>query len=368
MSLFDETYLLQQYQEAAEDLGNNKLWAYTCSGPIYPYPTFHIDDGILGMRVCGWMEKAYDVTGYLYYEVNKYTVSPEKTEDNYVDVYATSARYDEVNGDGYLLYPGKYYGSDKPFASLRLTAYRDGMDDYDMLCVYEELLEAYAKEHQITDFDFDAYVADLYDTLFDGVVAKNDDKLIYAARNELAQRILALQKEGKLILDPEEAAKKTVTDFAGDVSGVKLSENSTIAAGADGMAQVTIKSVAQEADGSIGSKTKLYRPYISVPVTEFTGTKAIYFTYENVGDTDITMQISLVTESGEKILADTSYCGSGKTRKVRVSALDALEVDLSKVSEIRLSFDNVSTDEEGTYTLLPDKTLKLSDVTLELEE
>lgn len=365
VSLFNETSILQQYQEAAEELGGGKLWAYTCSGPIYPYPTFHIDDSILGMRVCGWMEKSYDVTGYLYYSVDKYTYSPERTEDNYVDVYETAARYDEVNGDGYLLYPGKYYGSDKPFASVRLASYRDGMDDYDMLCVYEGLLKEYAAKNNIVDFDFDDYVADLYDSLFKGAVAESDDALIFQARKELANRILTLKNNGEPVANEKEQI--VLTDFASDIKDVKVSGDSTLTSDAKGTVQVTMKAESKDKGDEIGSKTKLFRPYLSLAVSDFASADTLYFTYENTGEEDISMQITLVTESGEKEIVGTSFCGAGKTRDVRVHFYDDMEIELSKVSEIRLTFDNVGTDENGKTTLLPDKMFNLSDFRIDVK-
>ncbi len=365
MSLFNETATMQQYQEAAEELGGGKLWAYTCSGPIYPYPTFHIDDSILGMRVCGWMEKAYDITGYLYYSVNKYTYSPERTEDNYVDVYETPARYDEVNGDGYLFYPGRYYGSEKPFASVRLASYRDGMDDYDMLCVYENLLKEYAENKGIKDFNFNDYVADLYDGLFKGAVAENDDALVYQAREELAKRILTLKNSGEPLVN--ELQQIVLTDFANDITDVKVSDNSTLTSGADGTVQVTIRTEGKDKEDEIGSKTKLFRPYVSVAVDEFASADTLYFTYENTGAEDITMQITVVTKSGEKEIVGTSFCGTGKTRDVRVHFYDDMEIKLSEVSEIRITFDNVGTDESGKTTLLPDRKFNLSDFRLDVK-
>lgn len=344
ISVFEDTATLQQYQESAEDLGNGKLWGYTCYGPLDPYPTFHLDDSARDMRVCGWMEKAYGINGYLYYEVNKYTVAPEQTEDNYVDVYGTAARYEEANGDGFLLYPGKYYGSNRPFASIRLTSYRESMDDYDMLCVYESLLKKYAEKNGIKDFKFNDYVADIYDTLFDGMVAKKDDALVYAARRELASRILQLKEEGTLVVDPNAKEKVNLTQFA------------------SGSTKVTIQSECKDAKGEIGSKTKLYRPYYSVKVDEFERADTLYFTYTNKCDIPLSMQITLMTAEGEKVIADTSYCGVGKSKDMRIHFSENLDIDMANVTEIRLTFDNISTDDEGKVTLLPDRAFTLSDM------
>ncbi len=346
ISLYNDTAVLNRYQDAAEENSFGDLWAYTCSGPVDPYPTFHIDDGTLDMRVCGWMEKAYGVTGYLYYKINNYAMLTTQPSDDYIDLYATPARYYEVNGDGFLFYPGKYYGSDEPFGTVRMAAYRDGMDDYDMLCVYENLLKEYAQKNGIADFDFNAYVDDLYNTMFSGMVAKQDPALLYGAREELASRILTLKNEGKLAYDPAAAAKEAITAFAG------------------GKTAVTIRSEYKDKDQQIGAKTKMFRPAYSTKVTSMDGAKTLQFSYTNTGSEDITMQITLVNAQMEKVAVGTSYCGAGKTRDVKVFLQEDMQIRLSDVKEIRLTFDNVATNAEGDVTLLPDKHFTVSDFTI----
>lgn len=342
LSLYNNTAVLNQYQDAANDNSNGDLWAYTCSGPINPYPTFHIDDGTLDMRVCGWMEKAHGITGYLYYKINNYAYLTNAPSDEYIDLYGTPARYYDVNGDGFLLYPGKYYGSDEPFGTIRLAAYRDGMDEYDMLCVYESLLQEYAQKQGITDFDFNAYVDDLYSTLFTGVVAKQNNEGLYAARNELAQRILTLKNQGTLRYDPANVETVQISSFP------------------EGQEAVVIHSEYKDKDEEVGSKTKMFRPSYSVKVSSMDQAKTLSFTYENTGTEDITMQIVLVTKDMEKVTVDTSYCGVGKTRQVKVFLSD-VEIDLADVTEIRLTFDNVQTNDAGQVVLLPDKAFTIHD-------
>ena len=45
----------------------------------------------------------------------------------------------EIYGDGSLVYPGSYVGVEGPVASLRLECVRNGMEDYDLLLIAEEL-------------------------------------------------------------------------------------------------------------------------------------------------------------------------------------------------------------------------------------
>ncbi len=343
ISLFNDTAMLNQYQDAAMENSYGDLWAYTCSGPINPYPTFHIDDGTLDMRVCGWMEKAHDVTGYLYYKINNYALIQDVVENDYINLYETPARYYEVNGDGFLFYPGKYYDSAEPFGTVRMAAYRDGMDDYDMLSVYEKLLEEYAKKNNIADFDFSDYVDDLYSSLFSGVVAYQDDELVYAARKELANRILTLKNEGKLVFDPSTVESVKVTDFAG------------------GEESVVLKAEYKDKGEEVGAKTKMYRPFYSAKVDSLKDAQTLSFSYTNTGAEPLNMQIVLLTDTMEKVTVDTSYCGVGKTRDVKIFLKDDMEIKLKDVTEIRLTFDNVITTDDGQVQLAPDKAFAVKD-------
>ena len=199
LSQYNDAIQAAKYAEQSNDHGKG-LWTYTCSGPLYPYPSFHTDDYALGIRVTGWMEKKYNINGFLYWSVARY-----KDGNSYVDPYATAARLSgTANGDGYLLYPGRKYGSDEPFASIRLVEQRNSAEDYNMLSVYEQLIDEYAEHYGVADeIVFEDYVNDLYDGLFNGSVYNTDDALIFAAREELAKRILALKNEDKLLVNTE---------------------------------------------------------------------------------------------------------------------------------------------------------------------
>ncbi len=341
LSVYQDTGILNRYQEAAAHRSAGKLWLYTCCGPVDPYPTFHIDDGTLDKRVCGWMMKAYDISGYLYYKVNNYAYLTSAPEDAYIDVYATPARYYDVNGDGFLLYPGRYYESDKPFGTVRLAAYRDGMDEYDMLCIYEDLLTQYAQEQGISDFDFSLYVEDLYRNLFDNMVSTQDAAALYAAREALAQRILALKKENRLIADPADRETVNLTRFD------------------KGEQALEIKAQYRDKGEQIGTKTKMFLPSYTVDVSGLEGGKVLSFSYENTGNADIAMQIVLVTQSG-KVTLDTSFCGAGNTRQVRIP----LPYDLEGITQIQLVFDNVQVTPDGQTALYPDRSFTVSDFTV----
>ncbi|MCQ2448593.1 MAG: DUF4091 domain-containing protein [Clostridia bacterium] len=410
VSLLNDNATAKKYDHAAKLRANDQLWIYSCSSPNYPYSTFHIDDTTLKMRVNGWMNMAYGIDGYLYYEVNKYTNMHDENPNEYVNVYEDASRYSKTNGDGYLLYPGKYYGSEMPFASLRLISYRDGMDDYDMLCVYERLLRQKAAEYGIKNIDFKAQVEDLYNQLFSGVVAFEDDAKLYEVRRELAQRILDLKNNDGMIVLPDRtsgvlklniyAASPSLTvdgkTLGGTAAGkgyaysyiadnktsvlkikigenthnyavnkyqvvkaasARLSEGSTSAAVTDGT-QFTIKPVNAEED-----MIALVRPFLKYTVTE--PISHIRFNYKNSGSNDIDLSIRLVSAAG-KIDVLTDYCAVGETSEISAS-LNAADVDWSTVTALEISFDNVVLQGDTTVPA-PDKTLTISNLWFDLAE
>ena len=352
-SLFGDTATLQRYRDAAENNSYGELWGYTCMEPTYPYGTFHIDDSALGMRLTGFMSKAMGVNGYLYYAVNmatQFRLSPEV----YTDVYDNPLRYEDVPGDGYLLYPGKYYGSKEPFASVRLVSFRDAMDDYDMLCVYEREVEKYAEKNGLT-IDFNEFVNDLYADLFDGAVYYRNDSYVYEARRELARRILSLKNDGKLI---ESEGEKT---FFGEKE-VSVAEGSAFTA-KDGVIEATIKAVYRDNGTYIGSKTRTFRPSVTFGSEILKNAKSFSFEYENTGDTVIEATVELELANGGIYSLITNYCPINGTRKVSVALserlLSSLGVNAADISAIRISFDNVSYGKNGEVSLMADRKLAI---------
>lgn len=418
LNLFGDDAVLQQYQEAAEENNNGDLWAYTCVGPTNPNPTFHIDDYNLGTRVTGWMAKKFGINGYLYWSVNMYqAINEDEWRD--IDVYETAERASYCGGDGFLMYPGAYYGSEYPFASIRLAAWRDAMDDYDMLCVYENLLKEKAAAYGIT-IDFNDYVNDLYDSLFAGTNYYIDDALVAAARMELAERILALQGEDGIIVHPEKGkvsiyssqsslkidgeqtngiasgngyihtvtntgttaktvsvvsdngtytfgvnAAGVIASFENDSGNGTVTESSTIAY-EGGKAHILIKSVYRSDDETLDGATIRFSPYVQFGINGgISGASAICFTIENTGEENIEFTLQLVSSSGSAIQAGTGYVKAGGTRVFRIDLDSRTFTDdvLSKIVNLRLAFQNVN---DEVTALEPDKEFSISDIWYEI--
>ena len=186
-------------KEANAERGG-ETWFYTCMYPVYPQPSHHMDDYLIGARIMRWMQKDYGFDGYLHWSFGAYHYEQSGQEVN-IDPYTQSSRFPNTQGDGFMFYPGKKYGVDTFLPSLRLTAFRDGQEDYDMLCVLDEAMRRKEKFYGVQEnsFSSDIYVADLYKKLFTGVVYEPDDKSFYEVRKALFDAVLQQSSESNFM-------------------------------------------------------------------------------------------------------------------------------------------------------------------------
>lgn len=212
ISQLENSEYYARYDYNRDDNANGELWTYSCVGPKSPYPTFHLGDYNLGSRTTGWTMKRRNVTGYLYYAVNIFTELNNAANGEFVDPYTSPTRNADCPGDGFLVYPGGKYGSTSPFPSNRLLVFRDGMDDYDLLSVYERELKKAESTYGV-EFDFDALMNEVYDKVITNALYVNDDEAVLLARQEIANRILALQSDDQLVVNSYLSGDKVVTDI-----------------------------------------------------------------------------------------------------------------------------------------------------------
>lgn len=191
---------INSYREKNKNHGG-ELWYYTCIQPLYPYPSHHIDDYLVGSRIMRWMEKAYDMQGYLYWSLHFYFNSGSSAGVQYADPYKTAVRFggfsSSVNGDGFMLYPGRFYGQETPFGSLRLTTYRDSQEDLNILYALDNQLRENEKFYGAdkNTFDTNDLMADIYDSIFTETIYNPDDAAFYSAREKLIAVIENVKKD-----------------------------------------------------------------------------------------------------------------------------------------------------------------------------
>lgn len=121
-------WLSERMADVTKEKG--ELWWYVCIYPtIKKYCNLMIDYTGLQNRVLFWQQKQYNATGFLYWACTYWNKDPWSSRD--------------FNRDGSLLaYGREELGYTGPCSTLRFEAVRDGLDDYDMLCMCEKLCGA----------------------------------------------------------------------------------------------------------------------------------------------------------------------------------------------------------------------------------
>jgi len=113
----------QQVQRAGAE-----LWFYTCCHPTGRYPNRFLDQSLLKVRVLHWLNYLYDLQGYLHWGLNQFGTDQPYTQEGISKNLPL--------GDRAIAYPGK----NGLVGSLRFSAQRDGIEDFEYLWVLEKEL------------------------------------------------------------------------------------------------------------------------------------------------------------------------------------------------------------------------------------
>lgn len=194
------------------DGDGEELWWYGCIGPSYPYPSYHIDDNLLSSRVLSWMQYDYNIDGNLYFMANMFFGDAGRYDMYPIDEWTLANRNlggGNVNGDGYLLYPGLRYGIEGPIGTVRLEAIRDGLEEYEYLRYLDGVLEGLASYYNTSDMNVSGLLRGILDTMYSGVLSTDDDEVFLSARRLTAETVLLAQSDkiavGKTVKDARTA-------------------------------------------------------------------------------------------------------------------------------------------------------------------
>ena len=161
-------------QNSTDRQGGEEAWWYGCSTPYPPFPTYHIDDELIGSRILSWMQFDYGSDGTLYFAVN-YSSSQ-------MDLWENAVGINGAIGDGSLLYPAKKFTLMQPVSTLRLESIREGQEDYEYLWMIEQAILQYNAENG-TDYDPETLMAPLYEELYTGMqVVRGEPELFLQKR------------------------------------------------------------------------------------------------------------------------------------------------------------------------------------------
>lgn len=307
-------------EEENRNYGENaEKWWYTCISPRVPYPTYHIEDTLLSARVMSWMQAEYDVVGNLYWATNIYANYTGERYENIEDFYSGNAcRYSQVNGDGYLFYPGKVYGIDGPVGSLRLEAIRDGIEEYEILYALKNEYATLSDEIDGTlgsPFDAKSVIGSITTYLYSGTQVATNGQTFDRARRTLLNLALLSQS----------GARFTITDFENDNFGkvnVSVYVNDGYELKLDGQ---TLENGIKTANGKVYSLSILLNENENVMRLEVKNVSSgeSYLFTENIGGKVIVVAADGLTDA---------FASNSAT--VSASLVDFSSVDASKTGKV----------------------------------
>jgi len=103
-------------------------WLYHCCSPYPPYPNRHLDERLSDSRLYPWLCYLLNADGYLYWAANMYRgADPYKTSVGPLPNGSQDPGHPP--GDNWMFYPGP----NGLRGSMRMEAFRDGMQDHTLL-------------------------------------------------------------------------------------------------------------------------------------------------------------------------------------------------------------------------------------------
>jgi hypothetical protein len=119
-----------EHYKKRQDSGD-ELWFYTAVNPQGEYANRFIEQRLIKTRLLHWINFRYGFTGYIRWGYNNWL-----TDDPFKKMTIerkSNSKYLPA-GDAWIVYPGK----NGPIDSIRHEAMRDGIADYELLCMLNE--------------------------------------------------------------------------------------------------------------------------------------------------------------------------------------------------------------------------------------
>lgn len=179
-------------QASTERLGGEEAWWYGCNNPPAPFPTYHLDDDLIGSRVLSWMQYEYHCDGNLYWCINC----------NQEGCWEAASNIGGAVCEGNLTYPSVKFKTKGPLSTLRLESIREGQEDYEYFWMIEQAILAY-NEKNGTTYNPDDLMAHLYDGLYDGMVPVRGNSELF-----LQRRLAVLELLQEITRNPEDAISR----------------------------------------------------------------------------------------------------------------------------------------------------------------
>jgi hypothetical protein len=198
---FTSTSAIEQYAQLQAE--GHFLESYGAAS-FWPVSAHLIDDYMITTRDVFWSKFDYGLKGDLYWNMNAYCNYGTVLTIGYgrsADLYSQASRDGVTAGDGYLLYPGRVYGSAKPFPSLRLTAKRDGIDDYTYLDLLEKEYTRLAAVYGLGTDKIKSVLAEINSQIYGIGISKLNFSGLNRVRRTIATLIELAQSDAGLFIE-----------------------------------------------------------------------------------------------------------------------------------------------------------------------
>ena len=170
-----------------------EVWFYTCCFPRGRYPNRFLDQPLVKARALHWIGYLYGLDGYLHWGFNWFAAK--------ADPYSESGRdpWSLPPGDSQVAYPGKtgFVGS------LRLSAMRDGLQDFEYLWLLESRMRGIQQEmgSEATWLDPRQRPTELCRRVVQSFYEHTrDPQVLLSARRAVADEIESLSAEPRLLV------------------------------------------------------------------------------------------------------------------------------------------------------------------------
>ena len=225
-----------------------ELWFYVCNANLPPYAGYDIDTSIgFEPRMVKWGAFYEGATGFLYWRVNYWV------QDDPWNVLLNIEQFGETfsrNGDGFIFYPGDHNGEaggkgspawlsiDGPIVSYRMKQIRDGLEDWELFIMADDLGAGDYVRSQIgrvyTRFGDFAWEDCASEGLFcpERPPWSLDGDMLIDARNNVALKIQYLLHP-ETYADPETAPDGDDDTAAEDEAAEGMEETTKTGAGSD---------------------------------------------------------------------------------------------------------------------------------------
>ena len=216
---FNNASDLAQLKEGRED---KELWTYVACTPFYPYANYAFDSPAVGTRTLGWMCNSYDIDLLMAWKTVNYNYGP--SGDVTPNRWETSSPGPGgiTPGDGNLFYPGATYGLTGPCPGLRAVAWRDGVQDYD-------LIEAFKEIYYANGLSPETALQLLYDRIFTGTIPTTDADVFNDVRTELFRMIADLKQPTAVLYKTQDVfMNKGTVEFVCLDENAKVSYNGSV--------------------------------------------------------------------------------------------------------------------------------------------